>query len=126
MKTRNGDIYIKLKKRYGDISPITDLKDNAYKKERDGGNYGMATKERQEKNYREKKELEKKRREMFQDGLKLFNEKKFDVRRGEGEGTRGRWKWCGWSGCLLSLSGPSSTRSELVDRRLLCFFSLCD
>jgi hypothetical protein len=40
-----------------------------FKNERAGGNYGAGTKELQERNYIAQKELERKRKEMFEDAL---------------------------------------------------------
>ncbi len=43
-----------------------------FRKERGGGNYGLGTKEVQEKRYIERREAERKRRELFGDALALY------------------------------------------------------
>lgn len=45
-----------------------------FKMERGGGNYGVGTKEMQEANYRQRKEQEKKRRELFDEALAKFKQ----------------------------------------------------
>ncbi len=43
-----------------------------FKRERGGGNYGLGTKEVQEKRYIERREAERKRRELFSDALAMY------------------------------------------------------
>ena len=43
-----------------------------FRKERGGGNYGLGTKEVQEKRYIERREAERKRRELFSDALAMY------------------------------------------------------
>jgi hypothetical protein len=50
-----------------------------WKKERAGGNYGAGTKEIQARNYVQRKENERKRREMFDDALAKFKENEIQV-----------------------------------------------
>jgi hypothetical protein len=49
-----------------------------FKNERAGGNYGAGTKELQERNYIAQKELERKRKEMFEDALSDYRAGKVD------------------------------------------------
>ena len=49
-----------------------------FKNERAGGNYGAGTKELQERNYIANKELERKRKEMFEDALGDYRAGKVD------------------------------------------------
>ncbi|KAK9803594.1 hypothetical protein WJX72_003213 [[Myrmecia] bisecta] len=76
IKTRSGEVYMKLLKMNGDMSALEEeeLTEEAkrFKLERSGGNYGAGTKQIQEKNYIGKRELERKRRELFDDGLAKF------------------------------------------------------
>lgn len=46
--------------------------EKTFKRERAGGNYGAGTKEVQARNYVTRKETERKRRELFDDGLVKF------------------------------------------------------
>ena len=73
MKTRNGSVYLQLKKCNGDLSPIEDFSESsAHITERNSGNYGDGTKELQLKNYQRAKELEKERAAMFNEALDMF------------------------------------------------------
>ena len=76
IKTRNGDVYLKLKKNFGDMSALEEEElteaEKVFKRERSGGNYGSGTKEMQERNYIARKEAERKRRELFDDALTTF------------------------------------------------------
>ncbi|KAG2448984.1 hypothetical protein HYH02_005738 [Chlamydomonas schloesseri] len=78
IRTRSGTVYMKLKKNYGDLSALEeeglDAAEKQWKKERAGGNYGAGTKEIQARNYVQRKENERKRREMFDDALAKFKE----------------------------------------------------
>lgn len=78
IKTRNGQVYMKLQSNGGDRSiMLGEDADSAkqWKQERSGGNYGEGTREMQTKNYISKKENERKRREMFDDALEKFTKK---------------------------------------------------
>ena len=78
IKNRNGDIYLKMKKCYGDFSAMEVEKNSQFKSERAGGNYGQGTKEQQMNNYSRKRELENERLDMFDEAIALYNQKKFD------------------------------------------------
>lgn len=81
IKTRNGEVYVKFQSRGGDLSVFDDSqldKDQSkYWSERDGGNYGLSTKQWQAKNYKQRKELEEKRVALFEAALGKF--KKGDI-----------------------------------------------
>lgn len=76
IRTRNGDLYFQFMSRNGDMSCFQPLEDDdttaMFKNERAGGNYGIGTKELQQRNYIAKKESARKRRELFDDGLDKF------------------------------------------------------
>jgi hypothetical protein len=76
IRTRNGNVYLKLEKRNGDTSCFDfdeiDAVAAAMKRERAGGNYGYGTKETQSRNYASTKEREAARREMFDGALVKF------------------------------------------------------
>ena len=78
IRTRNGNVYLKLEKRNGDTSCFDfdeiDAVAAAMKRERAGGNYGYGTKETQSRNYASTKEREAARREMFDGALVKFND----------------------------------------------------
>lgn len=82
IKTRNGEVYLRLKKNYGDMSALEEPElteaEKMFKAERSGGNYGLGTKEMQEKNYITRKEAERERRELFDDALKKFKSGKVE------------------------------------------------
>jgi hypothetical protein len=78
MKNRNGDIYLKMKKMFGDFSAMEVEKNSQFKSERAGGNYGAGTKEQQMNNYSKKRELENERLDMFDEAIALYNQKNFD------------------------------------------------
>jgi len=78
MKTRSGGIFMKLERRGGDMSVFEMERSDQFTTERNSGNYGVGTKEIQEKNYMTKKELEKEREVMFNEAMELFKAKKFD------------------------------------------------
>ncbi len=83
IRTRNGDVYLKIKRNNGDMSMLQDESDAAernWKKERNGGNYGAGTKEIQERNYVARKEIERTRRELFDDALTKFKSGDIAVR----------------------------------------------
>ena len=68
IKTRNGEVYLRLKRNYGDMSALEEEElteaELQFRNERSGGNYGAGTKEMQERNYISRKEAERKRREL--------------------------------------------------------------
>jgi hypothetical protein len=77
IRTRNGTVYLKLKRNFGDMSALKeeeiDEAEKQARRERSGGNYGAGTKEMQARNYIGRKEQERKRRELFDDALAKFN-----------------------------------------------------
>jgi hypothetical protein len=77
IRTRNGTVYMKLKRNFGDMKALQeeeiDEAERMARKERSGGNYGAGTKEMQARNYVSRKEQERKRRELFDDALAKFN-----------------------------------------------------
>jgi len=78
IKTRSGGVFLKMQSRGGDMSPFEKDDVSAFRKERNGGNYGSGTQELQRRNYVEKKELEQRRTAMFNEGIELFNAKKYE------------------------------------------------
>mmetsp|Transcript_14255 Transcript_14255/g.43060 ORF Transcript_14255/g.43060 Transcript_14255/m.43060 type:complete len:353 (-) Transcript_14255:1461-2519(-) len=82
IKTRNGQVYLKLLKRDGDLDILQDEElddtERRFKTERGGGNYGEGTKELQARNYEKRKEAEAVRESQFNDALKLFSDKKLE------------------------------------------------
>lgn len=76
IKTRNGEVYLRLKRNYGDMSALEEEElteaEMQFRNERAGGNYGAGTKEMQERNYIGRKEAERKRRELFDEALSKF------------------------------------------------------
>jgi hypothetical protein len=76
IRTRSGNVYLKIKRNFGDMSALEDEDmDEAEKRwraERRGGNYGAGTKEMQARNYVARKEAERQRRELFDDALDKF------------------------------------------------------
>lgn len=61
-----------------DLSSMALVLTNDTAQERNGGNYGSGTQELQRRNYVEKKELEQRRTAMFNEGIELFNAKKYE------------------------------------------------
>jgi len=80
IRTRSGDLYFKMLRRNGDVSCFEALvsEDQMFRNERAGGNYGAGTKELQRRNYSDSMEAKRKRVEMFEDGLEMFNNKEFE------------------------------------------------
>lgn len=80
IRTRSGNVYMKIKRNNGDMSALEDNEMDAFEKrmknERAGGNYGSGTKEVQQRNYVMRKEAERKRRELFDDALAKFKDTK--------------------------------------------------
>jgi len=76
IKTRNGEVYLRLKRNFGDMSALEEEElteaEKQFRAERSGGNYGLGTKEMQERNYIARKEAERTRRELFDDALAKF------------------------------------------------------
>lgn len=75
IKTRNGDIYMKILSRGGDDAILSvKAEKSAFQSERAGGNYGQGTQAEQTKRYVSAKEVEQERIELFNKGLAKFNE----------------------------------------------------
>ncbi|GFH24842.1 uncharacterized protein HaLaN_22708 [Haematococcus lacustris] len=74
IRTRSGSVYMKIKRNFGDMTALEDdvESEKQWKAERAGGNYGVGTKEVQQRNYVARKEAERKRRELFDDALAKF------------------------------------------------------
>lgn len=83
IRTRNGKVYLKFKRMYGDMSALEDENmtedERIWKREQAGGNVGYGTRQIQERNYLDKKQKEKERRELFEIGMKKFNEGNVDA-----------------------------------------------
>ena len=79
IKTRNGQVYLQLQRKYGDMSALEDevltAAERQFRAERGGGNYGKGTKEVQAANYARAKELQKERVALFDAALAKFNRK---------------------------------------------------
>lgn len=82
IKTRNGEVYMRLKRNYGDMSALEEEElteaEKQFREERSGGNYGAGTKEMQARNYVSRKEAERKRRELFDEALAKFRSGKVE------------------------------------------------
>lgn len=82
IKTRNGDVYMKIRRNFGDMSALQEEEltdaEKQFKSERGGGNYGAGTKEMQARNYINRKEMERERRQLFDDGLSKFKKKNIE------------------------------------------------
>lgn len=73
IRTRNGGVFLKFKRMFGDVSQIeVPAADGSWKREQNAGNVGLATREKQRKNYIEKKEKEAQRLELFNKALSKF------------------------------------------------------
>lgn len=76
IKTRNGEVYLRLQRNFGDLTSLQEEEmtdtERRFRSERAGGNYSAGTKEVQEKKYIERKESDRKRRELFNDALALY------------------------------------------------------
>eukprot|EP01023_Acetabularia_acetabulum_P018232 TRINITY_DN1920_c0_g1_i1.p1 TRINITY_DN1920_c0_g1~~TRINITY_DN1920_c0_g1_i1.p1 ORF type:complete len:361 (-),score=69.46 TRINITY_DN1920_c0_g1_i1:182-1171(-) len=83
IRTRNGDVYLKLQKMNGDLSALSGEEEltaaeKQWRGEQAGGNYGAGTREMQQRNYIARKEQERKRRELFDDALQQFRDGKVE------------------------------------------------
>eukprot|EP00803_Ostreobium_quekettii_P004328 evm.model.scf_823.4 EVM.evm.TU.scf_823.4 scf_823:18991-22323(+) len=73
IRTRNGGVFIKVKRMFGDVSQIENIPaDNGWKRERNAGNVGSAVREQQRKNYAAKQELGQERLALFNTALGKF------------------------------------------------------
>jgi hypothetical protein len=79
IKTRNGQVYLKMLKRGGDMSFLEEGEmteaEKLFKAEKAGGNYGQGTKEMQARNYEKRKAQEAEREQLFESALQKFNSK---------------------------------------------------
>merc|ERR1711924_574297 len=82
IRTRNGDVFFQLQSMNGDMSIFEkkklDPSEAQFAAERAGWNYGIGTKELQQRNYISKMEEARKRRELFDDGLEKFRAKDYE------------------------------------------------
>jgi len=78
IKNRNGDVYLQLERRGGDLSIFEPEEegDKEFLKERGAGDVGNATVQKQYENFKKQRELSQKRRETFEEGIKLFESDK--------------------------------------------------
>lgn len=76
IRTRNGGVYLKIQRMFGDLSALqeeeTTEAEKMWRREQAGGNVGLGTREIQERNYLERKDLEKQRSKVFNDALGKF------------------------------------------------------
>lgn len=73
IRTRNGGVFLKFKRMFGDVSQIEVAgADRSWKREQNSGNVGLATREKQRRNYVAKKEKEADRLELFNEALRKF------------------------------------------------------
>jgi len=81
IRTRNGKVYLKLKRMFGDVSALQDEEmsedEKMWKREQAGGNVGFGTRQIQERNYLSRKKREEERQELFELALSKF--KKGDI-----------------------------------------------
>jgi len=82
MRTRNGNVYLKIEKRFGDMSALEEKEldevEALWRKEKAGGNFGAGTKEMQQRMYTSRKEQERARRELFDDALAKFRKGEYE------------------------------------------------
>jgi len=82
IRTRNGPVYLKLKKMYGDLSALQeeDLTDEErqWRREQAGGNVGLGTRQIQERNYKERKKIEQERMALFNQAIQKFERGEID------------------------------------------------
>jgi tetratricopeptide (TPR) repeat protein len=78
IKTRNGNVFLELERRGGDMSIFEKKKSSRFSQERAGGNYGAGTAELQAQNYAEQQELQKKREALWRDAVGNVKAKKYE------------------------------------------------
>lgn len=79
IRTRNGGLFFRFEKRDGDLGFLEqDNSDKNFKSERNGGNYGVGTREVQMRNYIASKENERGRMEVFNNGLDDYQAGKYE------------------------------------------------
>ena len=83
IRTRNGQVYLKLKKMYGDLSALEEEEisedERMWRKEQSGGNVGYGTRQIQERNYLDRKQKEQERLELFEEALRKFKKGEIDA-----------------------------------------------
>ena len=76
IRTRNGKVYLKFKKMYGDMSALEeeDLteEEKLWRREQSGGNVGYGTRQIQERNYLDSRKKEVERMSLFEEALSKF------------------------------------------------------
>ena len=76
IRTRNGKVYLKFKKMYGDMSALEeeDLteEEKLWRREQSGGNVGYGTRQIQERNYLDSKKKEVERTALFEEAFSKF------------------------------------------------------
>ncbi|CAD7695572.1 unnamed protein product [Ostreobium quekettii] len=73
IRTRNGGVFLKVQKMFGDTSQIEDVPaDAAWKRERNQGNVGQGVREQQRKNYIANRQLEEERTTLFKGAMGKF------------------------------------------------------
>uniref|UniRef100_A0A7S1NLC2 PDZ domain-containing protein n=1 Tax=Eutreptiella gymnastica TaxID=73025 RepID=A0A7S1NLC2_9EUGL len=78
IKTRNGNVFLEIQKRYGDMSIFETKRNSRFASERAGGNYGAGTAQVQTENYMLLKDAEKKREGMWREAVGLVKSKKYE------------------------------------------------
>lgn len=76
IKNRNGDVYLQLLRRHGDEAPLkpADPSDAGFQKERDSGDVGNATRQKQYDTYKKQREIAQQRRSQFEEAISLYNQ----------------------------------------------------
>lgn len=76
IRTRNGGVYLKIQRKFGDLSALqeeeTTEAEKMWRREQAGGNVGVGTREIQMRNYEDRKKNEKERLELFSGALAKF------------------------------------------------------
>jgi len=82
IRTRNGKVYLKLKRMFGDLSALQEEEispeEKMWKSEAAGGNVGYGTRQIQERNYLNRKKTEAERQELFETALSKFKKGEID------------------------------------------------
>lgn len=81
IRTRNGKVYLKLKRMFGDLSALQEEEmstdEKMWRREQMGGNVGLGTRQIQERNYLDRRKKEEERQALFEGALMKF--KKGDI-----------------------------------------------
>lgn len=76
IRTRNGGVYLKIQRKFGDLTALqeeeTTEAEKMWRREQAGGNVGAGTREIQMRNYKDRKENEKERSKLFTSALDKF------------------------------------------------------